>query len=166
MWHKMGPGRLELPTSRLSSACSNQLSYGPSCDRRTKNRHALRSAFLRFLSENRSRARRENEPPLIGLKQRPGLKREKRRTGGAGGTQKFETLIVSCADVLGGRRSGWDGVRLEPGSLCNALGNALAEPPADKPEQESGKKPQLPGSVGGSVGEVQEAKSSEKAGKG
>ena len=25
----VGPGRLELPTSRLSSVCSNQLSYGP-----------------------------------------------------------------------------------------------------------------------------------------
>ena len=26
----VGPGRLELPTPRLSSVCSNQLSYGPS----------------------------------------------------------------------------------------------------------------------------------------
>ncbi len=25
----VGPGRLELPTPRLSSVCSNQLSYGP-----------------------------------------------------------------------------------------------------------------------------------------
>ena len=25
----VGPGRLELPTSRLSGVCSNQLSYGP-----------------------------------------------------------------------------------------------------------------------------------------
>lgn len=25
----VGPGRLELPTTRLSSVCSNQLSYGP-----------------------------------------------------------------------------------------------------------------------------------------
>ena len=27
----VGPGRLELPTPRLSSVCSNQLSYGPIC---------------------------------------------------------------------------------------------------------------------------------------
>ena len=26
----VGPGRFELPTPRLSSVCSNQLSYGPS----------------------------------------------------------------------------------------------------------------------------------------
>lgn len=29
----VGPGRLELPTPRLSSVCSNQLSYGPDLDK-------------------------------------------------------------------------------------------------------------------------------------
>ena len=28
-WNVVGPGRLELPTSRLSGVCSNQLSYRP-----------------------------------------------------------------------------------------------------------------------------------------
>ena len=40
--HVVGPGRLELPTPRLSSVCSNQLSYGPSpaaVVRRTREAH-------------------------------------------------------------------------------------------------------------------------------
>ena len=40
----VGPGRLELPTSRLSGVRSNQLSYGPSAaPKRTENRRPLGS---------------------------------------------------------------------------------------------------------------------------
>ena len=45
-WRMVGPGRLELPTSRLSSARSNQLSYEPDC------------SFLADLEEGMRRRRR------------------------------------------------------------------------------------------------------------
>ena len=37
----VGPGRLELPTPRLSSVCSNQLSYGPMTLKRSRAQSAL-----------------------------------------------------------------------------------------------------------------------------
>ena len=48
-WRMVGPGRLELPTSRLSSARSNQLSYEPDC------------SFLADLEEGMRRRRRGTE---------------------------------------------------------------------------------------------------------
>jgi hypothetical protein len=39
----VGPGRLELPTSRLSSARSNQLSYEPGSSREGHESHALKT---------------------------------------------------------------------------------------------------------------------------
>ena len=55
--HVVGPGRLELPTPRLSSVCSNQLSYGPSP-----------AAVVRWLGAHRNWAR--NPSPLPGTRSR------------------------------------------------------------------------------------------------
>ena len=64
----VGPGRLELPTPRLSSVCSNQLSYGPDLyelDIRDARQYrpeavASRLAPRQEASDQRSRHRRED----------------------------------------------------------------------------------------------------------
>ena len=44
----VGPGRLELPTPRLSSVCSNQLSYGPILVKPVQNNQYGQSGATRF----------------------------------------------------------------------------------------------------------------------
>jgi hypothetical protein len=43
----VGPGRLELPTPRLSSVCSNQLSYGPDFLTHARSDLAVGAAWAR-----------------------------------------------------------------------------------------------------------------------
>lgn len=51
----VGPGRLELPTPRLSSVCSNQLSYGPIAYARPSPTIVAheRNPMVRYLFEER-----------------------------------------------------------------------------------------------------------------
>ena len=51
----VGPGRLELPTPRLSSVCSNQLSYGPILVERTADVLLQKKAGVVRYPKNRER---------------------------------------------------------------------------------------------------------------
>jgi hypothetical protein len=56
----VGPGRLELPTPRLSSVCSNRLSYGPI----RVERHAKTSVVLVFVEKEKRRRRYSPYHPI------------------------------------------------------------------------------------------------------
>jgi hypothetical protein len=79
----VGPGRLELPTPRLSSVCSNQLSYGPiSLNDASAIRHPYRPEAVAGLPapsqsasmSKRHAVRRVSAEPMV----RYPLKKEKR----------------------------------------------------------------------------------------
>ena len=63
----VGPGRLELPTPRLSSVCSNQLSYGPIRAERLANEDNYRQLKRQTLVAN-------NHLRLSGLSSSSGAK--------------------------------------------------------------------------------------------
>src|SRR5262245_10129068 len=92
----VGPGRLELPTPRLSSVCSNQLSYGPS----PAAHFFARDKSLRWSrAAHRNWAR--NPAPLPGhLEEAPAGERSRKRNGDGG-----ETAISFRRDVDPIRRS-------------------------------------------------------------
>jgi hypothetical protein len=77
----VGPGRFELPTPRLSSVCSNQLSYGPSP-----------AALCRYWARNPSLL------PCISFNKRRQAARGSRKRNEDGG----EPPLVFCRDVRPG----------------------------------------------------------------
>ena len=66
----VGPGRLELPTPRLSSVCSNQLSYGPIRVEHTHSVAAIQPPGVNQVANSASK-KRQRGPYLV--------KKEKRR---------------------------------------------------------------------------------------
>src|SRR3974390_1656934 len=78
----VGLGRFELPTSRLSSARSNQLSYRPnSCKERSARRPALKAAIGQQVLQRRSSS--------VGSSEK---KEKRRRRSPANGTRPDEPL--------------------------------------------------------------------------
>src|SRR5579875_150514 len=90
----VGLGRLELPTSRLSSARSNQLSYKPQAQARSSSKAVLSQNVRSFTRPRRLRlARARNIRPNTGkaARARPGRKRNE------GGKSRKFGLTAICS---------------------------------------------------------------------